>query len=32
MGDNVGMGCDCLYDLFFDFEEAWTSFKLKNFD
>ena len=32
IGDNVGKGYDCLYVLFFNFEEALTSFKFKNFD
>ena len=29
---NVGKNYDCMRDLFFGFEEALLSFKLKNFD
>ena len=32
VGYNVGKGYDCLCGLFFDFEEALSSFKFENFD
>ena len=31
IGDNVGNGYNCLCVLFFNFEEALTSFKIENF-
>lgn len=30
VGNNVGKGYDCLCNLFFDYEEALTSFKFEN--